>query len=596
MHRSNLSDSDSSINNCTHTNSASVEQNTASPTKRSSRIDSSTVQQQQLSNNSTSNLPNSSNAELHEDSFNIEEEDAAAAATATDDSEIDYDRKLLRQQLRFQQRVAAQQLQKDSELESLKNLLKNLEMLDKTNQLECLLSPRLNQKQKSASLSNHNKKTNPNMSNLYAKLESFDLVKAPSNILDEDYDHRPVNTTTATTTTTTTSSGFSENTNDPVRVIKITEIIEINNNNANVKALPQKSQRISNLNMNDSHFNTNNTLSHENNSDFKYNFSEGDVAGAKTGDVVYHVAKTSENDYRQLPILIEKLAKESMDSDGQKQTESTTVNSSSGSSNNPLRSNLSKNAEIVLEIINILDGAASKSRSNSPLLIDAGDLSNIAFEKIGHEAAGGGSRPKKITIRITGRTRSVSSDAKRNNANSSINVNKGQEQAAPVTACIREPIAIENVTGSNANTGKYSFVLNNNNNYNSNNNGNNCEGRVTSPMNTFKPILDSRVVETDETSNSQSVNGSDSAPVKKKEEEIKSDLNEIKFNLEKFKSYLTTLSESANNNFAYSENNNSNVNKTSSSGSNNVSSSQKQNSGNGNVTTSMSSMHTIVNR
>jgi hypothetical protein len=643
-HRSNLSNSDSSINNNNNSNtnnnnnssSEHQQQNAAAasaasagtPTKRSSRIDSSIIQANTNSNINSSrstNLGASSNnvdnnaITNNDESFNIEEEEEEEEGT-TDDSEIDYDRKLLRQQYKYQERLAAQQ-QKDSDLESLKNLLKNLEFLDKTNQLEAFLSPRLNQKQKSASLSNQNKnsssskKTSHNMNNLHAKLESFDLVKATSNIMDGEYyepsqqQHTPHNTTTnsnntttATTTTTTASSGYAENANnDPVRVIKITEIIEINNasNPSNLKSL-KSHQRTSNVNLSDSHFaassnqNMNSQFAIEANSDFKFNFNESGHAATKTssGDVVYHVAKTSENEFRQLPILIEKLAKKNIDTDEQRPGDSS-------SNASLLRSNLSKNAEIVLEIINIL-GGASKSRSTSPVLIEAGDLGNMSLVYGGKGGGGGqdaasgggsGTRPKKITIRITGRTRSVSSDAKKSNAS---NTNGGN---APVTACVREPIAIEDITGS-AKNGKYTFVMDKTSTMSSSHN--NSDGRLTSPLNTFKPILDCRVVELDEPATTSAADSSQQQqqPLKKKEEEIKSDLNEIKFNLEKFKSYLTTLSGSANNNFAFAENNNANT-ASKVSNVNNVNPGQKTSAGAGGnnvTTTSVSSMHTIVNR
>ena len=80
--------------------------------------------------------------------------------------------------------------------------------------------------------------------------------------------------------------------------------------------------------------------------------------------------------------------------------------------------------------------------------------------------------------------------------------------------------------------------------------------------------------------------------LRKQEDEIKSELNEIKFNLEKFKSYLTTLSETAigaNNAVAAAAANNSN--NTLNTALSNVSQALANN-----AVSTTNSMHAIVNR
>jgi hypothetical protein len=662
MQKNNLSNSDLSLN------LNPTEQQTSTPaptatTKRTNLLDSNNNSNN--SHNLKSNISFQTTAapldESNDDSLQLDEDDHQqpdeAADIATDDSEIDYDRKLLRQQLRYQERVETQQLQqlqqqqqqqkqqliqKDLELESLKNLLKNLELLDSKNQLESLLlsspSRLLNQKQKSSSLSNQQHKqqraatnTNKTMSDLYSKLESFDLVKAASNIVldggDYNHHHHPHNNQNMTTTTTTTSSGGENNPNDPVRVIKITEIIEINNNNSNggqgsstnlnLLKTPQKSTPQHHHH----HHLTTYTLS--NNSS-----NEPPPPPQLPPPIFYHVTKTNESqqttlpssEYRQLPILIERLAHETTEKLEQKaatslaaNTTTTTMTNTSTSGNNESgnsggggqRNNvLSKNAEIVLEIINILNGGGVGSRSNSPtefVTTDPANNLNLMFSGKGANYASdyatgqsGSARPKKITIRITGRTRSVSSDNKLKEgpavdaSTSQLNSYSGDS----VRACVREPIVIEDITAAAAEPQQGVAKS-----------GQNASSygedgvKFMSPLNTFKPILDCRVAEAESPLTQTASN-------RKEEDEIKSDLNEIKFNLEKFKSYLTTLSESANNNFAFAtldtvNNNNGNNNNNVQQQNNGGLSSQKSSNGGagGNFSTNVSSsMHTIVNR
>ena len=357
------------------------------------------------------------------------------------------------------------------ELENLKVLIKNLEMLDRTNQLESLLSPRVTGSRKSmraggerpiypSSNTTSSKATNTN--SLFTKLESFNLIKTGStdssnyvSLMSENQLQQQQLPTTPTNGKDLLATTHSQQ-QEPVRVIKITEIIEINgsnNNNNNKNSINTTNNKTTSL---QSEMNLDNDSSspHNESNNKKFSNQLSQVFGHRS------TPKTAVHDnYRQLPILIEEKASSSSSSSScQKFENNSSDKKSNDNSNHYESSSSSKNAEIVLEIINIIDDGggkepASKSHSSSQDMLaettasaivnSSSDLNHFLLNNHPHlseAVAIGSGKSKKITIRITGRTRSTSTDTKNSNNNALL-------QSGNVSACIKEPILVEDVTG-----------------------------------------------------------------------------------------------------------------------------------------------------
>lgn len=521
MQRSNLSNSDSSINT-THASAVALDAAAGSVTTTTSHL---------VGKRSTDLLLLSSDER--------DKSNRATTRNAQTSMSSSFDDQVLESSSNKNGKQVSDE-GKNHQLEDLKSLIRNLEMLEKTNTLESLLSPRI---------STNRRVIRPPPSIMSDNIKISDGDKNELVVCESNQNHRE--------NSRVKSSGKDSN---PLRVIKITEIIEIDDLNTAGKntTTTTTTTRSSTVDVIESNNNkASNRSSSPSSQAIAHHqvFTSTNLTTSTSGPV-----NRKDSEFRQLPILIEMPDKVKTENE-QQPTSPTVVNKNvkHASDSQRAQNEGTKSSEIVFEIINIVD-PEKLAKIEQKLLNDDGSKLDDTFI-VGPAHIDPNAKPKKITIRITGRTRSTSSDAVKNQLGG----------GSSLTACIREPILVEDVSNRgdakldmsiksvSSKARSFTPVLNTNN-----------KMSLISEENSFKPIgsseNDDSAIGASSSSNkiysltspirtatAGSSSGSNSnneeasrneSYLRRKESDIKSDLNEIKFNLEKFKSYLTTLSES----------------------------------------------------